>query len=67
MGMKKHALFSLHHDPFLLRFSNASKRLGRFIIEVLRLLQRYRSLAKRLMQRITYWAIETHIVNNQII
>jgi hypothetical protein len=53
MGMKNHALFSLHHDLFLLRFSNASKRLGRFIIEVLRLLQQYRYLTKRLMQKTT--------------
>jgi hypothetical protein len=67
MGMKKYALFSLHHELFLLRFSNASKRLGRFTMEVLRLLQRYSYLAKRLMQRTTYWAIETKIVNDQII
>jgi hypothetical protein len=53
MGMKKYALFSLHHELFLLRSENASKRLGRFTVEVLRLLQRYRYLTTRFMQGTT--------------
>jgi hypothetical protein len=66
MGMKKYALFSLHHELFLLRFEDASKRLGRFTIEVLPLLQRYRYLTKRFYAG-DYWAIETQTVIDQII